>query len=253
MSLFVEDFMEGIMGNAELFCHHKQFQDPEQMEILKEKLCSYFKYKLDGSRFYIGKSMSDVHRELGITNEVFDNACQIFLTSLKKFKPKAKVLQTFVKRIGAIRNEICFPPVKKLDQDDIGQRNSSESLINDLGQETGLRNIVDSMLEQARFNNFDLFNKQGEVDDQQLVIKYSMFLQSLMDPRYEWFHKDLIQSNQLEAMLINEDDLETMISYFRTACVKNNLNKATIVSLLEFLTAHKDVLCFNLMIKKGVK
>ena len=45
------------------------------MELLKEKLCAFFKYKLDGARFYIGRPMPEVHKNLGITNEVFDNAC----------------------------------------------------------------------------------------------------------------------------------------------------------------------------------
>ena len=61
------------------------------MEILKEKLCAYFKYKLDGSRFYIGRTMVEVHKNLGITDEMFDKMCQVFLDSLRKQKPKAKV------------------------------------------------------------------------------------------------------------------------------------------------------------------
>ena len=57
------------------------------MELLKEKLCAYFKFKLDGARFYIGRPMPDVHKNLGITDEVFDMACAVFLTSLKKLNP----------------------------------------------------------------------------------------------------------------------------------------------------------------------
>ena len=91
MFIFVEDFMEGVMADSELACHHRQFQDPEQMEMLKEKLCAYFKYKLDGSRFYIGRSMPDVHRNLGITDDLFDKVSQVFLNSLKKIKLKPKV------------------------------------------------------------------------------------------------------------------------------------------------------------------
>ena len=205
MALFVEDFMEGIMGDAELACHHQQFQDPEQMEMLKEKLCAYFKYKLDGARFYIGRTMSDVHRNLGVSDDNFDSACQIFLTTLKKLKPKAKVMRTFVQRIGAIRSEIVFPPINQmLDQDGsqmgkgaLSSKGASDSLFNDLGQEIGMRNIVDSMLEQARVNDYELFVKQAngiQLDDTQLVTKYSMFLSSLLDPsRFEWFHKDLVQ------------------------------------------------------------
>ena len=74
MSIFVEDFMEGIMGDSELACYHEKFQDPYEMELLKEKLCQYFKFLLGGSRFYIGKPMPEVHKNLGITPEVFASA-----------------------------------------------------------------------------------------------------------------------------------------------------------------------------------
>ena len=114
MAAFVDDFMESVMANSELASHHKQFQggDGEEMEILKEKLCLFFKYKLDGSRFYIGRSMTEVHKNLGITDELFDKMCQIFLTSLRRHT-KIKVFQAFYRRIVALRSEICHPPVKK--------------------------------------------------------------------------------------------------------------------------------------------
>jgi len=110
MALFVEDFMEGIMGDPELACHHKQFQNAEAMEILKEKLRAFFKWKLDGARYYIGKPMPEVHENLGISDEVFDSACQVFIASLTKFKITPKVHDIFVDRISGLRHEICFPP-----------------------------------------------------------------------------------------------------------------------------------------------
>lgn len=158
MAIFVEDFMEGIMGDTELACYHEQFKDPEQMEILKEKLCQFFKFQLDGSRFYIGKPMADVHRNLGISDEIFDKACEVFTVSLKKLKPKYKVFKEFIKRISNLRSEICFPPVTEkvvVEPTDL----TEESLFNCLGQEIGIRNIIDSMLEQARLNNFSIFPK----------------------------------------------------------------------------------------------
>lgn len=112
MAIFVEDFMEGIMADPELACHHAQFQDPEKMEMLKEKLCAYFKYKLDGTRFYIGKSMPDVHRNLGITHEVFDMAGEVLKTSLRKMNVSPAIFEVFFSRIVGIRHEICFPPAK---------------------------------------------------------------------------------------------------------------------------------------------
>lgn len=80
------------------------------MEILKEKLCSFFKYKLDGSRFYIGRSMTEVHKNLGVTDEMFDKMCQIFMTTLRKHT-KHKVFQHFYKKIVALRSEICHAPL----------------------------------------------------------------------------------------------------------------------------------------------
>jgi len=44
-------------------------------------------------------------------------------------------------------------------------------------------------------------------------------------------------------MLINEEDLETMINYFRTACVKNDIRKPVIVNFLDFILHRKDDIC----------
>lgn len=46
-------------------------------------------------------------------------------------------------------------------------------------------------------------------------------------------------------MLVAEQDLETMITYFRIACVKNDLKKPIIVKFLDFLAESKDQLCQN--------
>ena len=80
------------------------------------------------------------------------------------------------------------------------------------------------MLEQARINNFDLFKDEGsQLDDHQLVAKYALFLSSLLESEYEWFYKDLVKFKQLDSLLIIEENLETMVGYFRTACVKNSI------------------------------
>ena len=164
MSLFVEEFMENIMGDTELACYHEKFQNPEEMELLKEKLCSYFKYKLDGSKFYIGKPMAEVHKNLGISDEVFDKACIVFGDSLKKMRPKLKVMREFVSRIGSIRPEICFPPVVEQRSDYNESPGKERSLFEQLDFEVGLRNIVDSMLEQVITHNYNMFKEFREVD-----------------------------------------------------------------------------------------
>ena len=146
MSIFVESFMEGIMGDAELACYHTKFQDPYEMELLKEKLCQYFRFLLGGSRFYIGKSMPEVHKDLGITNEVFDSAAEVFASRLKACRPKPKIFREFVKRVNGIRDQICFPKNENEPNEDISPETGG-SLFMNLGQEIGIRNIVDSMLE----------------------------------------------------------------------------------------------------------
>lgn len=89
------------------------------MEMLKAKLCAFFRWKLDGAKHYIGRPMPEVHKNLGISDEVFDMACEVFETSLKKFNLSEKVYDTFVGRISGLRHEICFPPIVEgvLDED----------------------------------------------------------------------------------------------------------------------------------------
>lgn len=77
------------------------------------------------------------------------------------------------------------------------------------------------------------------------MTKYSMFLASLLDNKYSWFQKDLISSGQLNTIHISEENLEAMIGFFRTACVKNDIKKPVIVNFLDFLVNSKDLLCSN--------
>jgi len=69
-------------------------------------------------------------------------------------------MREFVKRIGGIRNEIVFPRVgeqQKVVYDEFSSPDKEKSLFAWLGEEMGIRNIVDSMMEQANINNLNLF------------------------------------------------------------------------------------------------
>jgi len=70
-----------------------------------------------------------------------------------------------------------------------------------------------------------------------------MFISSLLDERYKWFYNDLVQSNQLHLMLIEDSNFEQMLGFFRTACIQLQLKKEVVVSLSESLIALKDFLC----------
>ena len=199
--------------------------------------------------------MPEVHKNLGIPDEMFDKACVVFEDSCKKMNPKESVMKEFIKRISGLRHEICFPPIQNkesLDMENfINTSHGSNKIFLQLGQEIGLRQIVDSMLEQAEVNNFDLFRRgNSTVQDQKLIFKYSMFLSSLLDERFSWFHKEQEQSGQLQSLLISESDFETMIDYFRKACVKNDIKKNVIVNFLDWLESRKDDLCLGLETEK---
>lgn len=49
--------------------------------------------------------------------------------------------------------------------------------------------------------------------------------------------------------MIDENDLETMIGFFRTACVKNDLKKSVIVNFLDFLSMNRKALCIDQSMK----
>jgi len=67
----------------------------------------------------------------------------------------------------------------------------------------------------------------------------------MMDERFAWFYKDQEQTGQIQSLLVAEEDFETMINYFRTACVKNDLRKPAIVMFLDWFASRKDDLCIK--------
>lgn len=79
--------------------------------------------------------------------------------------------------------------------------------------------------------------------NQQLTTKYSMFLSSLIDPRYKWFYDDLVQSNQLHLMLIEEGNFDSMLGFCRTAMIKLQYNSKLVVNFLEYIIALKEYIC----------
>lgn len=67
------------------------------MDMLKEKMFQFFKYRLGGSKRYIGQSIAEVHSNMNISNALFDTACEKIIKSVKKLKPKLPVLREFSK------------------------------------------------------------------------------------------------------------------------------------------------------------
>ena len=70
-----------------------------------------------------------------------------------------------------------------------------------------------------------------------------MFISSLLDERYKWFYDDLLKSEKIQFMMIEESNFDTMVGFFRTACIKRGLNKDVVVRFSMFLIAVKEYLC----------
>ena len=77
-----------------------------------------------------------------------------------------------------------------------------------------------------------------------------MYLSSLLDPGYNWFYQDLVKSDQIQLMFIDEQYLETMIDFFRIICLRLNFKQAVVDSFSEFLIYSKEYLCTRPEIKQ---
>jgi len=102
---FMDKFMDGVMKCPTLSTYHEGIDEPT-MELLKEKRVCYMKYLLDGSKFYIGKDLKEVHQPLGITDEIFDTWKTEFLKHLKTMRPNIKVLRAISKKVTDLREDI---------------------------------------------------------------------------------------------------------------------------------------------------
>ena len=81
------------------------------MSVLKEKYVQYIKFLFGGSKYYVGRSLAEVHANLRITDEQFDDASDAFLAALQKFKPrpKKKVFIAMTSKFRALKPMIVIP------------------------------------------------------------------------------------------------------------------------------------------------
>ena len=92
--------------------HAKIAQESEQLELFKYKMLQYLKFLSGGSKRYLGKSIEEVHRHMGISEALFDKSKDIILSAMKKMRPRpVSVLIDFMKRIEGLRSQICNQPL----------------------------------------------------------------------------------------------------------------------------------------------
>lgn len=96
---------ESEIKNIDLCSYFTHLKDrPDALNLYKEKLFHFFKSKMDGERFYIGRSLEEVHQNLAISDELFDKASQNMITCLRKAGVKLKVFREVSARICALRS-----------------------------------------------------------------------------------------------------------------------------------------------------
>ena len=81
MTVVVKDFLDDFMTDPELGAH---IQDPSRRESLEGKMFHFFKYKMDGTDTYEGRPLKDVHKNFGISNELFDKASSKIMNAFRK-------------------------------------------------------------------------------------------------------------------------------------------------------------------------
>ena len=95
--------------HGELIKENKPLYDDEkEMVLLKEKFAQYMKFLFGGQKYYIGRSLADTHKDLGVSDDEFDKANDNFIASLKSLKPKPKVFRAMIQKIQALRPMIVI-------------------------------------------------------------------------------------------------------------------------------------------------
>ena len=96
------------MGESKL-PHQYTLVDTDLVNLHKERMYQYFKFLFNGSKHYIGTPLEVIHKDLGISDELFDKAVGIIITFVKKMKPKLQVMREVIKRINDVRPKVVIP------------------------------------------------------------------------------------------------------------------------------------------------
>jgi truncated hemoglobin YjbI len=218
------------------------------MEILKFKLLHFFKWQLDGAPHYIGKSMYEAHKDLGITDEVFDAASAVFTSQLRRIKPKIKVFREFVNRVGALRPEIVIPlPAgvhcrygKRVDGECAAKIDEDTDIFSAFGEESGLRKLVTVVFEKAYEQHPQMF-ADWVVDKKTQIRMYTYFVAAMISEDFEWMSTSLEDSEA--DMKIQPQHFEDLIGLFAEACKELHISKPLTEVLLEKMHSHKWKIC----------
>ena len=110
MEIFLDNLIEDWFNDSEIGPYHESLKHEEhKLNLFRAKLHSFLKNLMDGSRFYIGVPLSEVHWPLCLTDSMFDKSVTMIIAAFKKTRPKLQVLREFSKRLSNIREMILRP------------------------------------------------------------------------------------------------------------------------------------------------
>ena len=115
------------------------------------------------------------------------------------------------------------------------------TLFQALGEETGITSIVQTLFELGNDEQLQFTNT--EMSDKSAVFKYSLFITSLIDERWKWFHLESIEENT--RMLVPLNSFDKLKSLFAEACIQNNISQYFTRAFLSFLQDSKRYLVQN--------
>lgn len=115
-------------------------------------------------------------------------------------------------------------------------------MLNELGRENGVRKLVRLVFELCYGENQpDIFPNWKGDDIDTRVTKYTYFTLSMIDVSFEWMCTGFAET--YSQMLIESDDFDIYLDFFREACRQINVEAKTISTLIQRLEQCKAKIC----------
>ena len=112
------------------------------------------------------------------------------------------------------------------------------TLFKALGEETGIRTIIESLIDLAIDDDFQISNINWQ--DDMSVCKYALFIISLVDERWKWFRKELTDDRKM--MLVQPDSFDRFKILVATACGQNDISQHVTNDFINLLESKKEYL-----------
>lgn len=162
------------------------------------------------------------------------------------------VFRAIMNRVSTLRDKIVIPQQEEEESKDVlehAQSNNNDgesSLFVSLGQETGVRKIIQKMFEIAKEEGIEIIklsDGEEQVPDQLLFqeqTQISLSICSFLDKKYAWYRDTTTTTaNKPNYQKFPDKDFQKIIVCFEKACKVFNLKQQVIEAFLNLLETHK--------------